>query len=98
MNHTASDRIAPEYGSAGGSSGRAGSMAGRATETVDHAINTAEQAVRRVTEQAEEATEQMQAVAGNMRSAIDKSLRDQPMTTLVLAGAVGFVLGALWKS
>ena len=37
-------------------------------------------------------------VAGNFKGALDKSVKDQPMATLALAAAVGFVLGALWKS
>jgi ElaB/YqjD/DUF883 family membrane-anchored ribosome-binding protein len=37
-------------------------------------------------------------VAGNFKRAVDKSVKEQPMTTLLMAAAVGFVLGALWKS
>jgi ElaB/YqjD/DUF883 family membrane-anchored ribosome-binding protein len=37
-------------------------------------------------------------VAGNFKSAVDKSIKDQPMATLAMAAAVGFVLGAIWKS
>ena len=37
-------------------------------------------------------------VAGNIQGAVDKSVKDQPMATLAMAAAVGFVLGALWKS
>lgn len=37
-------------------------------------------------------------VAGNLKGAVDKSVKDQPMATLAMAAAVGFVLGALWKS
>jgi ElaB/YqjD/DUF883 family membrane-anchored ribosome-binding protein len=37
-------------------------------------------------------------VAGNFKKAVDKSVKDQPMATLAMAAAVGFVLGALWKS
>jgi ElaB/YqjD/DUF883 family membrane-anchored ribosome-binding protein len=36
-------------------------------------------------------------VAGNLKGAVDKSVNDQPMATLALAAAVGFILGALWK-
>lgn len=93
-----SSRSSADYESKDFGASRKASLTEMASEKVDHAINSAEQAVRRVTDQAEEATERVQAVAGNMRNAIDKSLSDQPMTTLVLAAAVGFVLGALWKS
>jgi ElaB/YqjD/DUF883 family membrane-anchored ribosome-binding protein len=37
-------------------------------------------------------------VAGNLKGAVDKSVKDQPMATLALAAVLGFVLGALWKS
>ena len=40
----------------------------------------------------------MQEVAGNIKGAVDKSVKDQPMATLAVVAAVGFVLGALWKS
>jgi ElaB/YqjD/DUF883 family membrane-anchored ribosome-binding protein len=37
-------------------------------------------------------------VAENFRTAVDKSVREQPMATLAVAAALGFVVGALWKS
>ncbi|NJO23817.1 MAG: hypothetical protein HC868_13930 [Sphingomonadales bacterium] len=37
-------------------------------------------------------------VAGRFKGAVDKSVKEQPMTTLALAAVLGFVLGALWKS
>ena len=37
-------------------------------------------------------------VAGNLKGAVDKSVKDQPMATLALAAVVGFVLGAIWKA
>jgi ElaB/YqjD/DUF883 family membrane-anchored ribosome-binding protein len=37
-------------------------------------------------------------VAGNFKTAVDKSVKEQPMATLAMAAAVGFVLGAIWKS
>jgi ElaB/YqjD/DUF883 family membrane-anchored ribosome-binding protein len=36
-------------------------------------------------------------VAGNFKSAVDKSVKNQPTATLAVAAALGFVLGALWK-
>jgi ElaB/YqjD/DUF883 family membrane-anchored ribosome-binding protein len=40
----------------------------------------------------------VQEVAGNLKGAVDRSVKDQPMATLAMAAVVGFVLGALWKS
>jgi ElaB/YqjD/DUF883 family membrane-anchored ribosome-binding protein len=45
-----------------------------------------------------QATKQVGAVGGNVQKAVDKSLADQPYTTLFIVGALGFVLGAIWKS
>ena len=51
-----------------------------------------------VAEQGRDAGERVQAVAGNIKGAVDKSVKDQPMATLAMAVVMGFVLGALWKS
>lgn len=37
-------------------------------------------------------------VSDNFQSAMERSMRDQPLTTLGLAVAAGFILGALWKA
>ena len=58
----------------------------------------AESVANRVADQGREAAEGMQDVAGNLKGAIDKSIKDQPMATLAVAAVAGFVLGAIWKS
>ena len=63
-------------------------------EVADHV----ESAVKTVAERGRVAGENVQQVAGNLKSAVDTSVRDQPMATLAVAAALGFVLGALWKS
>jgi ElaB/YqjD/DUF883 family membrane-anchored ribosome-binding protein len=74
-------------------------------KTIDKATDKAQGAARQVedfagraVEQGREAGERVQEVAGNIKGAFDKSVKDQPMATLAAAAAVGFVLGALWKS
>lgn len=62
----------------------AGYKAQNATAQVENAAHDAENSVR--------------DVANNFGGALDKSLEAQPMTTLAMAVAVGFVLGALWKA
>jgi ElaB/YqjD/DUF883 family membrane-anchored ribosome-binding protein len=57
-----------------------------------------ESAARSFADQGRQATEQVQIVAENFKSAVDKSVRDQPLTTLAMAAGLGFVIGALWKS
>lgn len=77
---------------------KASEYAGKAGEQLEHAYEAADATVRSVAEQGREAGERVQEVAGNMKSAVDKSIKDQPMATLAVVGALGFVLGALWKS
>ena len=57
-----------------------------------------ESAARTVVEHGREVGDNVQKVAGNLKSAVDSSVKDQPMATLAIAAALGFVLGALWKS
>jgi ElaB/YqjD/DUF883 family membrane-anchored ribosome-binding protein len=63
-----------------------------------HASDTAEGVATRVVDQGRQPAEGVQDVAGNMKGALDKSIRNQPMATLAVAAAVGFVLGAIWKT
>lgn len=77
---------------------KAAALADKAGAQITRAIDGAEEAARSVYEQGRDASERVNEVAGNMKSAVDKSLKDQPMATLAVAAAVGFVIGALWKS
>lgn len=67
---------------------------GAVEDLTDHAKRTIDDAAQR----AQNAASQVGAVSGNLSKAVDKSLRKQPYTTLALAGMMGFVIGALWKS
>ena len=74
-------------------------------KTIDKATDKAQGVARQVedfagkaVEHGREAGERVQEVAGNIKGAVDKSVKDQPMATLAAVAAVGFVLGALWKS
>lgn len=77
---------------------KAAEVANKAGYHVDRALDSAEAAARSVAEHGRDAGERVSQVAGNMRTAIDKSVKDQPMATLAVAAALGFVVGALWKS
>ena len=48
-------------------------------------------------EQAREYGEKAQAAVKEFKPFVEKSLKEQPMTTLAGAAVIGFVLGALWK-
>ena len=37
-------------------------------------------------------------VSGNVKKAVDRSLRSQPYATLGIAAALGFIVGAIWKN
>jgi ElaB/YqjD/DUF883 family membrane-anchored ribosome-binding protein len=66
-----------------------------ATSTAKHAIDSA---ADRLQSSANQATKQLSAVGGNAQKAVDKSLSDQPYTTLALAAVLGFAIGAIWKA
>lgn len=70
----------------------------RATDAIGKAVSQVEDTANQLMEQGSEARANIQKVAGNFGRALDRSLAEQPMTTLALAVAVGFVLGALWKA
>jgi ElaB/YqjD/DUF883 family membrane-anchored ribosome-binding protein len=60
--------------------------------------NELQEAAHAVADQGREVSENVQAVANNMKDALEKSLREKPLTTLAMAAAAAFVLGAIWKS
>jgi ElaB/YqjD/DUF883 family membrane-anchored ribosome-binding protein len=51
----------------------------------------------KVADQAREYGEKAQEAAKNFKPYFEKSMKEQPMTTLGVAAVIGFVLGALWK-
>lgn len=76
-----------------------------ADDLADKAVNLAEKTGERIertvqdlADQGRQATEHVQVVAENFKTAVDKSVKDQPLTTLAVAAGIGFVIGALWKS
>lgn len=73
-------------------------MADKATDQFKNMADQAEHLASRVADQGRDAGERVQEVAGNLKGAVDKSVKDQPMATLAVVAALGFVLGALWKS
>lgn len=73
-------------------------LADKASDQFGKVAGQVEDVASRVADQGREVGEKVQAVAENFKGAVDKSVKDQPMATLVVAAALGFVLGALWKS
>jgi ElaB/YqjD/DUF883 family membrane-anchored ribosome-binding protein len=72
-------------------------MADKATDQFRRYTDRAEEAAARVAERSRDAGQRMQDVAGNLKGAVDKSVKEQPMATLAMAAIAGFVLGALWR-
>lgn len=73
-------------------------MLDKASATVRDAADQATELAERAMEQGREATAMAQKAPGAMREVVDTSLKQQPMATLAIAGAMGFLLGALWRS
>lgn len=73
-------------------------IADKATDKIRDVADQAEHFAGRVAEQGREVGDRVQEVAGNLKGAVDKSVKDQPMATLAMAAVLGFVLGAIWKS
>jgi ElaB/YqjD/DUF883 family membrane-anchored ribosome-binding protein len=83
----------------GGDYGRtADELADKAANLAEKASDQIERTARNVADQSRVATENIQVVAENFKTAVDKSVKDQPLTTLAVAAVVGFVVGALWKA
>ncbi len=76
----------------------AASLKDKTAEQIDKLTGQVEGAAKAVRDQGREMGEQVQVVADNFKTALDKSVRDQPLTTLALTAAMAFVIGALWKS
>ena len=75
-----------------------GSMTDKAADSVRGVADQAGQVAGRVADQAREVGDAFQGVSGNVKDAVDKSLKDQPMATLAVVAVLGFILGAIWKS
>lgn len=74
------------------------SLADKAASKINDAVDRAESTAAAVAERGRDAEERVQQVAGNLRTAVDKSVKEQPMATLAVAAMMGLVIGALWKS
>jgi ElaB/YqjD/DUF883 family membrane-anchored ribosome-binding protein len=70
----------------------------RAIDQIEKASSQAGRMADSVAEQATEAGQKVQEIASTVDTTVRHSLRDQPMATLAVVAALGFVLGALWKS
>lgn len=74
------------YGTSSDLSDRASNLGDAATRQMDRAYDSAELAARRAAEQGRQ-----------MLSSVERTVREQPMLALAAVGALGLVIGALWK-
>jgi len=86
----------------GGSARRLGcrattQQASPATDHLKGAADRAQEMAGDVSQQARVYGEKAQDAARQVKPFAEKSLKEQPMTTLAAVAAIGSVLGALWK-
>jgi len=67
------------------------------TDRLKDAGETAHEMASDLAEQARQYGEKAQDAARQFKPLIEKSLKEQPLATLVGAAVIGFLLGALWK-
>jgi ElaB/YqjD/DUF883 family membrane-anchored ribosome-binding protein len=77
---------------------RTDDLVDKGTEQLKKVADRVEGFASGAADQMRDVTDRTGEVAGNLKGAVDKSVKAQPMATLAMAAAVGFVLGALWKS
>lgn len=77
---------------------RIGDLKDAALDQIEKASAQAGRITASVADQARDAGEKVQEVASTVDAGVRQSLKDQPMAMLAAAAALGFVLGALWKS
>lgn len=87
-----------QYGGGSDLSDKAADLKDKATDQFKKVADRVEGVATDAADQMREVGDRAGEVAGNLKGAVDKSIKDQPMATLAMAAAVGFVLGALWKS
>jgi ElaB/YqjD/DUF883 family membrane-anchored ribosome-binding protein len=69
----------------------------KASDVADKAQEKMDEAIDEVSVRAKEARDAVRDYANQAADKLDESIQTRPMTTLIGAVAVGFVLGALWK-
>lgn len=72
-------------------------LADKASEQLERARSGIEGVTGDMSQRGREAADNAQAVLGNFRGAVEKSTRDHPLTTLVMAVAMGFLVGTMWR-
>jgi ElaB/YqjD/DUF883 family membrane-anchored ribosome-binding protein len=77
--------------------GTAHDLREKAGDQLGKVADHVENAARAVADQGREVAENVHKVAESFKTAVDTSVKEQPMATLAIAAILGFVLGAVWK-
>lgn len=70
----------------------------RAVNSLERTAANAQEMGDRLVAKSSELSDSVQKVTKNFSTAVDKSVAEQPLTTLGMAVAAGFILGAIWKA
>jgi ElaB/YqjD/DUF883 family membrane-anchored ribosome-binding protein len=70
----------------------------RVASTADRVSDKATQALATAKERGAAAADSANEVATTLQDALAQSARNQPITTIALSVAAGFLLGALWRT
>jgi ElaB/YqjD/DUF883 family membrane-anchored ribosome-binding protein len=76
---------------------RARDEADHAADQVRGAAGNVQEAAERIAMQAREYGDKAMQAARGFKPFVEGSMREQPISSLIAAAAIGFALGALWK-
>jgi len=68
------------------------------SSTVRDATSAAKRNIDQTADYAVSVIDDVQSVGTELKRAVNKSMKKEPYTTLALAAAAGFILGALWRA
>jgi hypothetical protein len=60
-------------------------------------VKETKQSINSAAEQAQDAVTELGRQVSAVSAVVNKSLKDQPITTLAMVSILGFVIGAIWK-
>ncbi|WP_045835497.1 hypothetical protein [Hyphomicrobium sp. 99] len=68
------------------------------SSTVRDATSAAKRNIDQTADYAVSVIDDFQSIGSEFKRAVNKSMKKEPYTTLAMAAAAGFVLGALWRA
>ncbi|MGO4685610.1 hypothetical protein [Hyphomicrobium sp. 2TAF46] len=68
------------------------------SSTVRDATSAAKRNIDQTADYAVSVIDDVQSIGTEFKRAVNKSLKKEPYTTLAMAAAAGFILGALWRA